>query len=212
MTGTAQATRGRRESAEWEEHVVRTRRSRALRSRRLAGFGFRPGERIAEIGCGDGLNLAILRDAGCRRLVGSDLSPDLLRLVRGAPVFAADVHDLPLGDARLDAALVDSVLHHLEPLGPALAELRRVIRPGGRLCLLEPRPALLRRLMDAAMDRVPFPPPLRARQVTYLEERETYHAWLRRWPDLPREIERAGFQPPRVRRLLLGAALECRRP
>jgi hypothetical protein len=87
-----------------------------------------------------------------------------------------------------------------------------VIRPGGRLCLLEPRAALLRRVMDAAMDRVPFPPPLRARQVTYLEERETYHAWLRRWPGLPDEIRRAGFGPPRVRRLLLGAALECPRP
>lgn len=212
MTGTAQATRGRRESAEWEEHVVRTRRSRALRRRRLAGFGFRPDERIAEIGCGDGLNLEVLSEAGLRRLVGSDLSPDLLRRVQGAPVFAADVYDLPLGDAALDAVLVDSVLHHLDPLAPALDELRRVIRAGGRLCLLEPRPALLRRLLDAAMDRVPFPPPLRARQVTYLEERETYHAWLRRWPGLPGELRRAGFEAPRVRRLLLGAALECRRP
>jgi ubiquinone/menaquinone biosynthesis C-methylase UbiE len=202
---------GHRETPDWEANYFRTRRSLRLRRRRLGYFGFRPGERIVEVGCGDGLNLRLLREAGCGRATGTDISVPLLAHARGAPVFASDLYHLALPDAGLDAVLVDSVLHHLERLPPALGELGRVLRPGGRLCVLEPRPALLRTLVDAVMDRLPVPPPLRARQVTYLEERESYHAWLRRFPAVEGELATAGFRIAMLRRLPFSVALECRK-
>lgn len=211
MSLGAGAVHGHRESAQWEANYFRTRRNRALRRRRLGYFGFNPGERIVEIGCGDGLNLALLREAGCTRLVGSDISLHLLAHVRAAPVFAGDVYSLALPDGALDAVLIDSVLHHLLPLAPALAELRRVLRTGGRLCILEPRPTLLRRLLDGAMDRFPFPPPLRARQLTYFEERDQYRAWLAYFPKLEGDLRAAGFEVAMAKPLLFGVALDCRR-
>lgn len=211
MMAEADVLHGRRESPEWEANYFRTRRSRWLRRRRLGYFGFRPEERIVEIGCGDGLNLGLLREAGCRRVLGTDISSTLLAHVRSAPVFVGDLYGLGMSDAAVDAVLIDSVLHHLVPLAPALTEIRRVLRPGGRLCILEPRPTLLRRLLDRAMDLVPFPPPLRARQLTYFEEREQYLAWLRYFPRLAEDVRTAGFEVVKTKPLLFGVALESRR-
>lgn len=211
MSPTAERVSGHRESEAWEANYFRTRRNLALRRRRLGYFGFHPEERIVEIGCGDGLNLRLLRESGCRRLVGTDISLGLLAHVRETPVVAGDVFALPFPDGAVDAVLIDSVLHHLTPLAPSLAELRRVLRPGGRLCVLEPRPTLLRALLDRAMDVVPFPPPLRARQLTYFEERDTYQAWLRYFPALEGDLRAAGFETAMAKRLPFGIALACRR-
>lgn len=211
MSTSAQAVHGRRESVAWEASYFRTRRSRWLRRRRLAFFAFRPEERILEVGCGDGLNLEILWAQGIRNLVGCDISLPLLARVRAGPAVAGDLFALPVAGGALDAVLADSVLHHLTTVAPTLAEIRRVLRPGGRLCLLEPRPSAPRRLMDAAMDRVTFPPPLRARQLTYLEERNTYHAWLRYVPRLAEDLRAASLEPVRRRDLVFGLALECHR-
>ncbi len=211
MTREAEAVRGHAESAEWEEQYFRTRRNRWLRRRRLRSFGFQPEERILEVGCGDGLNLELLGEAGCSRLLGTDISTNLLAHVRGTPVFAADLYRLPLPEAALDAELVDSVLHHLDPLPPALTELRRVLRPGGRLCVLEPRPTPVRRLFEGAMDRVPFPPPLRARQLAYFAERDVDRAWNAYYARFEGDLREAGFAVRVVGRLPVGIALECRR-
>ena len=207
--GTPEEVRGRRESEEWERHYFKTRRNLALRRRRLGYFGFRPEERIVEIGCGDGLNLTLLRKEGARRAFGTDISWEFASRVRGAPAFVGDVFGLPMADGAADALLIDSVLHHLEPLPPALAEMRRVLGRGGRMCILEPRPTVLRWILDTAMDLVPFPPPLRARQLTYFEEKDDYKAWLRRFPQLEGKIREAGFTIAMAKRLPFGIALEA---
>lgn len=206
-----EAPSGHRESEAWEANYFRTRRNLALRRRRLGYFGFRPEERIVEIGCGDGLNLRLLREGGCEHLLGTDISISLLERVEAAPVFVGDIYALPFPEGAIDAVLIDSVLHHLVPLEPSLSELHRVLRPGGRLCVLEPRPTLLRTLMDRAMDLVPFPPPLRARQLTYFEERDQYLAWLRYFPSLEGDLQAAGFETAMTRPLPFGIALACRR-
>jgi SAM-dependent methyltransferase len=56
------------------------------------------------------------------------------RLGEDAELHLADVGDrLPFGDGAFDGVVASLVLHYLEDWGPALAELRRVLRPGGRL-------------------------------------------------------------------------------
>ena len=212
MSSQVDTPRGQRESERWEELYFHTRRARWLRRRRLRAFGFEPDERVVELGCGDGLNLDVRREDGARRLLGADLSLPLLRRVGAAPVFAGDLYALPMREGSVDAVLIDSVLHHVVPLAPALVQLVRVLRRGGRLCVLEPRPSVPRRVFERAMDLVPFPPPLRARQLTYLEERDVDHAWNRYFPRFRADLEASGLRVFEWRPLPFGVALQARRP
>src|SRR5579859_1145000 len=61
---------------------------------------------------------------------------DRLRL--GIDYRVADARTLPFADGSFDACRMDRVLHHLEEPQPAVTELVRVVRPGGRLVLHEP--------------------------------------------------------------------------
>jgi ubiquinone/menaquinone biosynthesis C-methylase UbiE len=103
--------------------------------------------RVVDVGCGTGNLLPLLEDAGRRidRYVGMDLSPRMLGVAgaktRGGAVqtafVAADAGKLPLRDDSFDTAVCASVLHYWDDEGAGLAEIRRVLRPGGRLLLLD---------------------------------------------------------------------------
>jgi ubiquinone/menaquinone biosynthesis C-methylase UbiE len=94
--------------------------------------------RCLEIGVGTGRIALALARAGID-IVGIDLSRDmLLRLVGNAqgaapPVFVADGTRLPFKDSSFATALAPHVLHLIPDWREAVAELRRVVRPGGRL-------------------------------------------------------------------------------
>jgi SAM-dependent methyltransferase len=110
----------------------------------LGGIQLAAGERLLEIGCGEGGNLHHLA-VRCpeARLYGTDFSPAKAAFARratGALTLCADASALPLGDAAFDAVLIRDLLHHVLPAlrGRVLAEARRVLRPGGRLFLIEP--------------------------------------------------------------------------
>ncbi|MFC5661533.1 class I SAM-dependent methyltransferase [Kitasatospora misakiensis] len=96
------------------------------------------GRRILDAGCGSGPLSAALRDAGAA-VVGIDASAAMLALARqrlgdDVPLSVADLNDpLPFEDGAFDDVVASLVLHYLEDWGPALAEIRRVLRPGGRL-------------------------------------------------------------------------------
>lgn len=90
-------------------------------------------ETIADIGCGNGLFLAALRQRGhAGALVGLDLSAGMAGSTRAAasPVVA-DAQELPLAAGCVDRALCIHMLFHVLDIGRAVAELRRVVRPGG---------------------------------------------------------------------------------
>ena len=94
-------------------------------------------ERVLEIGVGTGRIALPLAERGIS-LVGVDLARNMLsRLVKNAggrspfPLVQADATRLPLRDAAFDAALVSWVLHLIEDWKGALAELVRVVTPGG---------------------------------------------------------------------------------
>ncbi|HLG11646.1 MAG TPA: class I SAM-dependent methyltransferase [Dehalococcoidia bacterium] len=96
----------------------------------------RPGEDILDAGCGTGRSLPPIVAAGARP-VGLDFSIEMLKVARrrqpGARIAAADLQrTLPLRSHRFDAALCALVGEHLTDLRATFAEVRRVLRPGGR--------------------------------------------------------------------------------
>ena len=103
-----------------------------------------PGERVLDAGAGSGrlwLECAGRLPEGVH-VVLADLSPAMLgeareRLARcagfGSRLVAARVERLPLAEASFDVAVASHVLYHVADRGAALRELRRVLRPGGRL-------------------------------------------------------------------------------
>jgi len=98
--------------------------------------------RTLELGVGTGVVAVELRDRG-RDVVGVDLSEPMLRRAQerlGARVALADVQRLPLADACVDDAYACWVLHLVSDVAATLAEIRRVLRPGGRLVVITSRP------------------------------------------------------------------------
>jgi demethylmenaquinone methyltransferase/2-methoxy-6-polyprenyl-1,4-benzoquinol methylase len=98
------------------------------------------GDRVLDAACGTGdLAIADLK-AGASRVTGLDFSEAMLaRARRKAPLewIQGDLLALPFADATFDAATVGFGARNVADLQLALRELRRVLRPGGRLAILE---------------------------------------------------------------------------
>jgi SAM-dependent methyltransferase len=96
------------------------------------------GRRILDAGCGSGPLYAALRDRGAT-VTGIDSSAEMLqlawqRLGADAVLHRADLRSpLPFPDGSFDDVIASLVLHYLEDWATPLAELRRVLTPGGRL-------------------------------------------------------------------------------
>jgi demethylmenaquinone methyltransferase / 2-methoxy-6-polyprenyl-1,4-benzoquinol methylase len=101
----------------------------------------RPGDRVLDACCGTGDLAVAARKAGAGKVVGLDFSePMLERARRKAPELEfvrGDVLALPFEDASFDAVVVGFGVRNVEDLEAALRELRRVLRPGGRVGILE---------------------------------------------------------------------------
>ncbi len=120
----------------------------ALTERALDLCRFPAGSRVLDVGCGTGATLARLREAGLEA-AGLDLSPAMLSEARGhgAPLVAGRATELPLAAGRLDGLFCECVLSAVNQPDPMLAEIARVLRPGGLFVLtdlyLRPGPAAL---------------------------------------------------------------------
>jgi demethylmenaquinone methyltransferase/2-methoxy-6-polyprenyl-1,4-benzoquinol methylase len=99
------------------------------------------GDRVLDACCGTGDLAIAARKAGAGDVVGLDFSQRMLeRARRKGPELEwveGDVLALPFEDASFDAAVVGFGVRNVEDLAGALEELRRVLRPGGRLGILE---------------------------------------------------------------------------
>ncbi|MGW6207756.1 methyltransferase domain-containing protein [Streptomyces sp. NBC_01220] len=113
-----------------------------------AGTAYPAGSRVLELGCGIGAQTVhLLRSSPRAHIVAVDRSEESLarartRVAGSAPHARvewrnADVYDLPFADAEFDHVFVCFVLEHLPDPRRALTGLRRVLRPGGTITVIE---------------------------------------------------------------------------
>ena len=100
---------------------------------------------LLDIGTGTGRMLELFADQA-EGAIGVDRSSEMLRLARvkldaagvsGASLRQGDMYALPLGDQAADSILLHQVLHYAQAPGAAIAEAARVLRPGGRLLVID---------------------------------------------------------------------------
>ncbi len=103
------------------------------------------GGRVLEVGVGSGLNLPYYAPSRVSELIALDPSPELLRMARAAADAAslpvrfveAGAERIPLEAASVDTVVMTYTLCSIPDPDAALSEIRRVLRPGGRLLFSE---------------------------------------------------------------------------
>jgi SAM-dependent methyltransferase len=121
----------------------------------LALAGDVAGRRILDAGCGSGPLFAALRDRAAI-VTGIDSSAKMLELARQRLGASADLHHadlrspLPFPDGAFDDVIASLVLHYLEDWAAPLAELRRVLTPGGRLIVSVDHPIIFKLVNSGA--------------------------------------------------------------
>jgi demethylmenaquinone methyltransferase/2-methoxy-6-polyprenyl-1,4-benzoquinol methylase len=169
-----------------------------------------PGSRVLDACCGTGdLALAAEREGGI--VTGLDFSPRMLERARRKSSTVewveGDLLELPFAADAFDAATVGFGVRNVADLEAALAELGRVLRPGGRLAILEitqPR-GVLRPFFSLWFDRVV---PLLGRVLPGGKAYTYLPASVRRFPgaeELTELLERQGYEQVDFR--LLGATI-----
>ena len=184
---------------------------RARTVRRVRPILERPGARVLDICCGTGdLTLALARE--CRASVlGSDFCHPMLVAARGkgaACLFESDALRLPLRDASLDLVTVAFGFRNLANYGAGLAEMCRVLRPGGLAAILEfsePPNAVFAALYHFYSRRIL---PLIGGALSGSRDAYTYlPESVRKFPpaeELAEEMRRAGFGEVRYERFTGG--------
>ncbi|RFA27037.1 SAM-dependent methyltransferase [Alkalilimnicola ehrlichii] len=146
----------------------------------------RPGERILDLGCGDGVLTKEMHDAGCR-VVGVDASPEMVAaaISKGVDARVVDGHELQF-ESEFDAVFSNAALHWMTHPGLVLNGVYRALKPGGRFVGEfggYGNVATIRRALDEALtargiDATPFNP-------WFFPRAEEYRLLL----------ERYGFEP-----------------
>ena len=128
------------EASRDEEHFPSTIDPRIYHVKLIREYlGDLRGRRVLDIGCGKGRFARVFReqepDAGIFAL---DISPEMLRFVpAGIPAVAGSMTDLPFATGSFDGAYATESLEHAVEIGSAVAEICRVVRPGGRIAIID---------------------------------------------------------------------------
>ncbi len=160
-----------------------------------------PGDRVLDVAAGTGTSGRALTARGAR-VTACDVSPGMLTVGRSRhpamEFVVGDARRLPFADGAFDAVSISFGLRNIADAGAALAEMRRVTRPGGRLvvCEFSMPPAALPRALFTAWLRHAVP--RIGRRVSSNPDAYRYLAdSIRAWstpPDLARRIAAAGWQ------------------
>lgn len=109
----------------------------------LARLRVVPGQRVLDLGCGPGDGTAWLAAQGAAA-IGLDYSAGMVASARREPslvgrLVRGDAGRLPFAEASFDKVVCTNSFHHYPDHARALAEMRRVLKPGGLLVLVDPR-------------------------------------------------------------------------
>jgi demethylmenaquinone methyltransferase/2-methoxy-6-polyprenyl-1,4-benzoquinol methylase len=173
----------------------------------VAALALPSGSLLLDVACGTGDLSRLARRRGYR-VVGADLSRGMLTANHtGAPLLQADCSRLPFADGAFDGLVCGYALRNFSDLAGALAETARVLRPGGRIALLEvdaPTSTVLRTGYDVWFTKVV------PRLGAALSDRDAYEylprsvAYLPPRPVLRRMVADAGYSAVGVRPLAGG--------
>jgi ubiquinone/menaquinone biosynthesis C-methylase UbiE len=114
----------------------------------LRAAALRPGKRVLDVGCGTGIVARLAAEAvgGEGSVTGLDVEPGMLAVARSAAEgleiewIEASAESIPLPDETIDVVLCQMSLQFVPDRARAVAEMRRVLVPGGRLVLDVPGP------------------------------------------------------------------------
>lgn len=178
------ADRYDRRWADYVQHSV----DRTVAALRVPAAG-----RVLDVGCGTGVLLAqVHRTEPTARGVGVDVTPAMLRVaagrLQGVSLVQASGDALPLADASFDRVVTTSALHYVEQPAVMLAEMRRVLAPGGSVIITDwCADFASMRLLDAALR-------------TVLRPLDRAHQRVLRAEELTRLMREAGFGTVTVER------------
>jgi arsenite methyltransferase len=148
-----------------QEEVARSPDMVAQRRRMHAALDLRPGERVLEVGCGNGI-MALEMAASVApggTVTGADISANMVAMARNLCALSnvqfteADAADLPFADGSFDVVTATQCLCLVSDVEAATRQMARVLKPGGRAVILETDWDTLvwnstdRRLMDKVM-------------------------------------------------------------
>lgn len=125
--------------------------------------------RVADIGCASGYGTAALTGTGQDRRLVIGLEPDASQIRQAGrqfprlPLLRGDAGTLPIRDGAVDAVVLLDVLEHVAEPSTVIAEVRRVLRPGGYVVISVPH----------------------ASPLEFLDPMNAYSALRRRWPSWP---------------------------
>jgi len=181
------------------------------RRRTLDRVALRAGERVLDVACGTGDFATLCRERGAD-VVATDYAARMLdhAALRGldGSLVRADAMNMPIRSASFDVVVCGFALRNFARLEPAFAEMARVLKPGGRVGLLEvdrPANAAVRLGHSFYFDRVvPLVGAALAdrKAYRYLPESAVY---LPPWPRMKAMLEEAGFTAVRRENAMLGA-------
>jgi len=143
----------------------------------LAASELAGARRILDIGCGDGQVSRLAANQGAELVVGVDPTWNQVRVAHergGGPAYLrAGAAQLPFPDASFDAVVACLVFEHIRDVDDAIAEVARVLEPGGRFCFFLNHPLLQTPNSGWIDDQVLDPPEQYWRIGPYLIEDET---------------------------------------
>ena len=138
------------EQAKYLDRVAASEFVQQIAERAMELLALGQGAKVLELGCGNGVFLPRLAKAvgAAGSVIGVDHSPDLTAKARAkitaeglgesVQIHVGDAYALPFPDNCFDAAHCERVLMHLDRPNAALAELSRVVKPGGVVVAAEP--------------------------------------------------------------------------
>jgi len=187
---------------------------RRWRSRALHALRLQPGERLLDLACGTG-DLALQAARAGVHSFGVDFAAPMLHLAAARAATAAgalrwvqgDAERLPLRNSTFDAVCCGFALRNFASLPAAISEMARVLRPGGRIALLDvdrPRSRVIGAAHSLYFDRIV---PIIG---GWLSDRRAYRylpqstAYLPPAPELHALLESRGFADIALRRFLFG--------